>query len=169
MVGYIFLLVASFLRLSWKQTLRLWYLCADWSERALGNNTCCRGGVGEAGFGRRKGWALMLHNSCPSWSSGELWSWDDTSELSQLRWGGQAFVVLHQSVIGCRLPSGRRHNLAEGESLLQRAVPRDGQHCEPSAAGIPRSWGTDVTRRRSVKIWVERTAYPLDCSDSLAF
>lgn len=63
--GYMFLIVASFLRFMWKQTLRLWDLCANLSRRALGNNTCCRGGVEEAGFGRGKGWAAMQPQQMP--------------------------------------------------------------------------------------------------------
>ena len=106
------------------------------------------------------------HNRCLSQSSGELWGWADPSELSQLRWGGgQAFVFLHLSVISLR----GRHNFAKGKSLLKRVVSSEGQHCEPSAEDSPRSWGTDATWRRGVKIWAEHTVCLLDCSDSLAF
>lgn len=164
--------MASFLRLPWKQALRLWGLCADLLGRALGNNTCCGGGVREAGFRRGKGWAMMQPQQKPQpilWES----SGARMTLQSYLNRGGgiQAFVFLHQSIISHKLPPGRKHNLGEGKSLLQRPVPSEGQRCEPSAANLPRSSEIDGKAWRwgwGVKIWGEHRIHSLYCSDPLA-
>lgn len=58
--------------------------------------------------------------------------------VSWRRQGSQTSVLLHLSVIRCRLPLGSRHNCEQGRfrncSLWQRAMPREGSSCESSVA-----------------------------------
>lgn len=82
------------------------------------------------------------YNKGLSQSNREVWSWINLQNCPKFRWGSQVFFIpTSASQWGDCVPIPQEGAQPwKRQFLLQRAVPRVGCSCEPSAANIRSSW-----------------------------